>query len=52
MDDVERGSRAKGTLTARRSSAGSDFQRRPPAEAVRSPACHGWAKQLDNLVDG
>ncbi len=43
MDDAECGDHAKGAkgmLTARRSDAGSDFQPRLQAEAVRSPA---WA---------
>ena len=51
MDDVGRGCHAKRMLTARGSRAGSDFQRRSPAEAVRSPAWRGWARQLGNLVD-
>ena len=55
MDDVGRGCHAKGMLTARGSGAGSDFQRSSPARregAVRSPAWRGWARQLDNLVEG
>ena len=51
MDDVGRGSHAKRMLTARGSRAGSDFQRRSQAEAVRSPAWRGWARPLGNLVE-
>ena len=51
MDDVGRGCRSKEMLTTRSSGAGSDFQRRSPAEAIRSRAWRGWARQLGNLVD-
>ena len=51
MDDVGRGCRSKEMLTTRSSGAGSDFQRRAPAEAIRSRAWRGWARQLGNLVD-
>ena len=40
MDDAECGCRARGMLTACDSGAGSDFQRRSPAETIRGPA---WA---------
>ena len=40
MDDPECGCRAKAMLTAGGSGVGSDFQRRPQAETVQSPA---WA---------
>ncbi len=50
MDDVGRGCRSKEMLTTRSSGAGSDFQRRSPAEAIRS-RWRGWARQLGNLVD-
>ena len=52
MDDVGRGCRSKEMLTTRSSGAGSDFQRRSPAGAVRSPAWRGWARPLGNLVTG
>ena len=45
MDDVGRGCRAKGILTTPGSGIGSDFQRRPMAETVRSPAWRGWARR-------
>ena len=45
MDDVGRGCRAKGMLMTRGSGIGSDFQRRPMAETVRSPAWRGWARR-------
>lgn len=42
---------AGGMFTARSSSAGGDFQRRPPAATVRGPAWRSCARQLGNLVD-
>ena len=38
MDDVGRGDHAKGMLTTCGSGVGGDFQRRSPAETVRSSA--------------
>ena len=52
MGDAECANRAKGMLTARGSGGGSDYQPRLQAEAVRSPAWHGWARRLGNLADG
>ncbi len=40
IDDVRGGGHARGVLTACGGGTGSDFQRRPLAETVRSPA---WA---------
>ena len=53
MEDMGGGCRAKGMLTARGSGAGSDFQPRLQAEAVRSPTWQGWARarRLGNLVE-